>query len=106
MGKSRYKTRTSYFLVTTNGKLLKISPVLVGLAAVLCLALLTFFGSRCYVYNRQLVDERQQIQTGLVQMNKDLKQMQEDLTFCVQNKDKISQLLYFNTDSGKTTDEK
>ncbi|OGG04429.1 MAG: hypothetical protein A3F83_04470 [Candidatus Glassbacteria bacterium RIFCSPLOWO2_12_FULL_58_11] len=106
MGKSRIRTKTSYFLVTTNGRLFKISPVLVGLAAVLCFVFLSFVGSRCYVYNKQLIDERHQIQTGLVKMNNDLQQMQEDLTFCVQNKEKISQMLYFNTDSGKTTDEK
>ena len=106
MGKSRLRTKTSYFLVSTNGRLFKISPVLVGLAAVLCLVLISFIGSRYYTYNKQLIDERRQIQTGLVKMNKDLQQMQEDLTLCVQNKDKISQMLYFNSDSGKTTDEK
>jgi hypothetical protein len=106
MGKSRLKTKTTYFLVTTNGNLRRISPLLVGLAAGFCIFTLAFLGGQCFIYNRGLVAERTKIQTELAQVNSQQRQMKSDLENCEENQHKISQLLNFNTDSGKTVDEK
>lgn len=106
MGKSRIKTKTSYFLVTTNGNLRKISPTLVGLATAFCIFTLAFISGQCFIYNRDLVAERAKIQSELTQATSQQQQMTMDLENCEQNQEKISQMLNFNTGSGKIPDEK
>ncbi|MFH1069651.1 MAG: hypothetical protein V1794_08530 [Candidatus Glassbacteria bacterium] len=106
MGKSRIKTKTTYFLVTTNGNLRRISPSLVGLAACFLIFALAFLSGQCFIYNRGLVAERAKIKTELAQINSQHQQMKSELGICEENQQKISQLLNFNTDSGKTGDEK
>ena len=88
MGKSSYRAKTSYFLVTTNGNLRKISPVVVGLVAALLLSTVVFLGGKCVVYNKQLLAERGQIQVELAQMNFRYSQIEDNLAVCENNKQK------------------
>ena len=106
MSRTRIKTRTSYFLVTTSGKLRKLNPTLISIAAIVFIAAITFLASQCIIYNQRLISERNQIQQQLTKINQEQMQLESELNICLASKDKISQLLHFNTDTGKTTDEK
>lgn len=106
MSRSRIKTRTSYFLVTTSGKLRKLNTSLVVFIATVCIAASTFIASQCVIYNQRLIREKNQIQEQLARINQEQRELESDLKICVANKEKISQLLHFNTNSGKATDEK
>ncbi len=106
MGKSSYRAKTSYFLVTTSGNLRKISPMVVGLAAALLLSTVAYMGGKCVVYNKQLTTEREQIQTELARMDTRHKQIEDNLSVCEDNRQKIANLLYFNTEVGNSSDEK
>jgi len=105
MSRARIKTKTSYFLVTTSGKLHKLNPTLVSFAAIVIIAAITFIASQCVIYNQQLISEKNQIQEQLAQINQEQRQLENELNICVASKEEISQLLHFNTDSGKATDE-
>lgn len=105
MGKSIYRAKTTYFLVTTNGNLRKISPPLIGLVAALILAAVVYLGSKCVLYNQQLHTERDQIQTELTRMEFRHQQIEQNLAVCEDNKQKIAGLLNFNTEAGITSDE-
>ena len=106
MRKTSYRVKTTYFLVTTNGNLRKISPMILGTLAALVLTLVVFIGGKCAVYNQQLNGERQTIQTELTRMEFRHKQIEENLTDCAQNKEKIAGLLYFNAEAENKSDEK
>jgi len=92
--------------VTTSGKLRKINPALVVFAAIVCIVATTFIASQCVFYNQRLIREKNQIEQQLARINQEQRQLESDLSVCLANKEKISQLLYFNTDSGKTGNEK
>jgi len=104
MSRSRIKAKTSYFLVTTSGKLRKLNPTLVSFVAIVCFATITFIASQCVIYNQRLIREKNQIQEQLTRINQEQTQLESDLNICLTNKEKISHLLHFNT--GKATDEK
>jgi hypothetical protein len=106
MGKSSYRAKTSYFLVTTNGNLRKISPTVVGLVSALLLSAIVYLGGKCVVYNKQLLAEREQIQIELAQMDFRHNQIADNLAVCEDNKRKIDGLLYFNAEVENSTDEK
>ncbi len=106
MGKSSYRAKTSYFLVTTNGNLRKISPMFVGLVAALLLSAIVFLAGKCVVYNKQLLAEREQIQIELAQMDFRHSQIADNLAICEDNKQKIASLLHFNAEVGNSADEK
>ena len=106
MRKSRYRVKTTYFLVTTNGNLRKISPTLVVTLVALVLSAVVFVGGKCAVYNQQLTAERIQIQTELTRMEYRHNQIEQDLAVCDANKKKIDGLLYSNTAAENTSDEK
>jgi len=106
MRKSSYRVKTTYFLVTTNGNLRKISPMIVGTLAALVLTAVVLMGGKCAMYNQQLNAERSQIQTELTKMEFRHEQIAENLTVCAENKQKISGLLNFNTDTENKPDEK
>lgn len=111
MGKSRIRTSNTYFVVTTEGKLKKLNPFLLGLAGALILALVVLISNRCYALNKGLVAERVEIHTDLIRMNSEQYKLSNSLEFCEEKKNQISQLLHFNTDSESTkqvgkTDEK
>jgi len=104
MSRSRIKAKTSYFLVTTSGKLRKLNPTLVSVVAIVCFAAITFIASQCVIYNQRLIREKNQIQEQLTRINQEQIQLESDLNICLTNKEEISRLLHFNT--GKATDEK
>ena len=106
MSRSRIKARTSYFLVTTSGKLRKLNPTLLSFVAIVCLAAITFIACQCVIYNQRLIREKSQIQEQLARISQEQRQLESDLNICVRNKEKIARLLHFNTDSGKATDER
>lgn len=106
MRKSSYRVKTTYFLVTTNGNLRKISPMLVGILAVLLLSAVVFVGGKCAMYNQQLTAGRHRIQTELTKMEYRHNQIEQDLAVCDANKKKIDGLLYSNTEAENTSDEK
>ena len=106
MRKSSYRVKTTYFLVTTNGNLRKISPLMVGTLAALILAALVYLGGKCAMYNQKLNAERNQIQSELTRMEFRHEQIEQDLAICTENKDKIAGLLYFNAEAENTSNEK
>jgi len=105
MSRARIKTKTSYFLMTTSGKLHKLNPTLVSFVAVLIIAAITFLASQCIIYNQRLISEKNRIQEHLARINQEQRQLESELNICVASREKISQLLNFNMDSGKATDE-
>ncbi len=105
MGRSSYRAKTTYFLVTTNGDLRKISPAIVGLVSAVLLSAVIYLGGKCVVYNRQLITERSLIQTELARMDFRHVQIEDNLAVCEVNKQKIDDLLYFNTWAETTSNE-
>ncbi|MBW7996736.1 MAG: hypothetical protein FVQ81_09270 [Candidatus Glassbacteria bacterium] len=105
MGKSIYRARTTYFLVTTNGNLRKISPALVGIAVALLLSAVVLLAGKCVTYNRQLNTERSLIQSELTRMEFRHEQIEQNLAVCEENKQKIASLLNFNTEAESSSDE-
>ena len=105
MARSRIKTKTTYFIVTTNGKLVQMHPSLMVLFALVIVAMVTLFARQGFHYNQSLVDEKKQIQVKLEQLNNAQKQLSDELSFCEDNKEKICRLLYFKTDSEKKSHE-
>lgn len=106
MSRSRIKAKTSYFLVTTSGKLRKLNLALASFVAIVCFATITFVACQCVIYNQRLIREKNQIQEQLARIDQEQRQLENDLNICLANKKKISRLLNFNTDSGKVPDEK
>ncbi len=100
MGKSRIKTRTAYFVVTPEGKLKKVSPLLLGLLGVMLLALVLTIANRSYALNRQLVSERVSISSELLKMNSERNKLTGALQVCEDKRKEIGHLLYFNDDTG------
>ncbi|MCE5270220.1 hypothetical protein LLH00_02950 [bacterium] len=99
MGKSRIKTRTAYFVVTPEGKLKKINPLLLGMLGVLLLALVLTVANRSYAMNRRLVSERVAISSELLKMNSERNKLSGALKVCEEKKKEICHLLYFNDDT-------
>jgi cytoskeletal protein RodZ len=106
MGKSRIKTKTSYFIVTPNGKLRRLNMSLVLALSLVILVALGLFSRQSYILNQQLIAEEQHYLARLSVIDANKKQLEEDLMICEQKKEDISKQLYFNTDSEKTADEK
>ncbi len=98
MGKSRIKTRTSYFVVTPEGKLKKLNPLLLGTILVFLLISGVIVSDRCYVLNRQLIAERVEISSGLLKMNSERSKLGSALQICEEKMTKINDLLSFDTD--------
>ncbi len=106
MGKSRIKTRTTYFIVTQNGKLRQINMSLMVIIALVVIGAMAFIAKQSYTLNQRLIAEEQQYQMQLATLNNNKEQLEQHLKICEQKKEEIGRLLYFNTDSGKTADEK
>ncbi len=105
MGRSRLHTGTSYFIVTSNGKLRRLRPGLIVMAALLLSAALSVFAGQCFLYDQRLVEERQRTAAQLAQLNGAQRQRVEELKVCEESKERISKLLHFKTETGKTADE-
>jgi len=106
MGKSRIKSRTSYFIVTPNGKLRKFNPYLIVITALFLIGITGFLAKQSYTLNQRLIAERQQYSSRLATLNTNKTQLEQDLKICELKKEEIGKLLYFTTDSGKIPDEK
>lgn len=106
MGKSRIKTKTTYFIVTQNGKLRRINMSLMVIIALVVIGAMGFFAKQSYTLNQRLIAEEQQYQVQLATLNNNKEQLDQHLKICELKKEEIVGLLYFNTDSGKTADEK
>ena len=102
MGKARIKTRTAYFVATPEGRLKKLNPLLLGLAGAVVLVLVIFVSSRCYVYNRDLMERQVAIRGELTRMTSEQDKLDSALKVCENKKAEISRLLYFTTDSEST----
>ncbi len=98
MGSFRIKNKTSYFVVTSKGKLHRVYPLVMILFTLIFSAIVTVFAWQCYFYNQQLVSERIEIQAQLAKLDNTQKQMSNELVFCEESKDKICRLLNFKTE--------
>ena len=99
MGKSRIKTRTAYFVVTPEGKLKKLNPMLLGAFLVILIVSAVAVANRCYAFNRQLMAERVEISSSLLKMNSERSKLGSALNVCEEKMTEISNLLGFTTDS-------
>lgn len=106
MGKSKIKTKTTYFLVTPNGKLRQLNMSLIIALSLVLFVALGLFARQSYILNQQLIGEKQQYLARLAVIEANKKQLKEDLLICEQKKENIGNQLYFNTESEKTADEK
>ncbi len=106
MGKSRIKTRTTYFIATPNGKLHQLNMSLMVIIALVLIWAAGFFAQQSYTLNQRLIAEEQDYCSRFTALNINREQMERDLKVCEQKKTEIGNLLYFSTDSRKTTDEK
>ncbi len=106
MGKSRIKTRTTYFIATPNGKLHQLNMSLMVIIALALVWAAGFFAKQSYTLNQRLIAEEQEYYSRFTAFNINREQMERDLKVCEQKKAEIGNLLYFSTDSRKTTDEK
>ena len=74
--------------------------------ALVVIGAMGFFAKQSYTLNQHLIAEKRQYQMQLATLNSNKEQLEQYLKICEQKKAEIGRLLYFNTDSGKTADEK
>ena len=106
MGRSKVNTKTTYFIVTSNGKLRQLNLTLITIFAFVLVGAMALFVKESYTLNQRLTKEEQQYIKQLTILNDNKRQLDQDLMVCEQKKMEIGNLLYFTTDSGKTADEK
>ena len=96
MSKLKVQTRTTYFIVTPQGRLKQVRPIWLVLVVMLLLASAVYGMTKVYDFNQNLLKEESYFVSQLNEINVVNKKLSSELSVCEGTKDKICNLLNFN----------
>ena len=96
MSKIKVQTRTTYFVVTPQGRLKQVRPIWLVLAIFLLLASAVYGMTKVYTFNQSLLTEESYYVSQLNEINVVNKKLSSELSVCEGTKEKICNLLNFN----------